>query len=61
MATVELGREHRARTQTTHEARGNRNGLRIETRFCPSQVASPFDTTEWEVRSAAIKDENGKV
>ncbi|MFO0014097.1 MAG: vitamin B12-dependent ribonucleotide reductase [Planctomycetota bacterium] len=61
MATVELGRERRARTQTTHEARGNRNGLRIETRFCPSQVASPFDTTEWEVRSAAIKDENGKV
>jgi ribonucleoside-diphosphate reductase alpha chain len=61
MATVELGRERRQRTTTTHEARGNRNGLRIETKFCPSQVADPFDTTEWELRSAAIKDENGKV
>jgi ribonucleoside-diphosphate reductase alpha chain len=61
MATVELGRERRTRTPTTHEARGNRSGLRIETRFCPSQVVSPFDTTEWELRSAAIKDENGKV
>jgi ribonucleoside-diphosphate reductase alpha chain len=24
-------------------------------------VANPFETTEWEVRKAAIKDENGKV
>ncbi|MGQ0636978.1 MAG: vitamin B12-dependent ribonucleotide reductase [Planctomycetaceae bacterium] len=28
--------------------------------FCPSGV-DPFDTVEWELRSAQIKDENGKV
>ena len=35
-------------------------GLRIDPYFCP--VASdPFDTVEWDYRTAAIKDENGKV
>lgn len=61
MATVEMGRERRTQTRTTHEARGNRSGLKIETRFCPRDVANPFDTTAWEMRKAAIKDENGKV
>ncbi len=59
MAIVEMGSERR--TRTTHEARGNRSGLKIETKFCPEHVADPFETTDWEVRSAAIKDENGKV
>jgi len=61
MATAEIGSERRVRTRTTQEARGNRNGLKIESRFCPSNVSDPFQTTEWETRSAAIKDENGKV
>ena len=61
MATVEMGRERRTRTRTTREVRGNRNGLKIESKFCPTTVADPFDTVTWEVRSAAIKDENGKV
>ncbi len=61
MATVEMGREHRAKSRTTHEVRGNRNGLKIESRFCPTDVMDPFDTVKWETRSAAIKDENGKV
>ncbi len=61
MATVEMGRERRSKSHTTHEARGDRSGLRIETRFCPSGVADPFETVQWEVRSAAIKDESGKV
>lgn len=61
MATAEIGSERRVRTRTPQEVRGNRNGLRIESRFCPANVSDPFQTTEWETRSAAIKDENGKV
>lgn len=61
MATVEMGRETRARSQTTREARGNRPGLKIEQRFCPQDVQDPFTTVEWEQRSAAIKDESGNA
>lgn len=35
-------------------------GLKIENRFCPEGI-EPFDTVGWEIRSAAIKDENGGV
>ena len=34
-------------------------GLKVEPQFCPVDVNDPFDTVEWEVRSAEIKDENG--
>ncbi len=34
--------------------------MQIEPCFCPVGV-DPFDTVEWEERTAAIKDENGKV
>ena len=61
MATVEMGRERRSKSRTTQEARGERAGLKIESRFCPTNVASPFDTVQWETRSAAIKDESGNV
>ena len=43
------------------ESETSRNGLHIESRFCPRDVADPFDTVQWELRSAAIKDENGEV
>jgi ribonucleoside-diphosphate reductase alpha chain len=36
-------------------------GLRIAEVFCPANVADPFDTVEWELRSAAIKDESGGI
>ena len=40
----------------------NPNGLAIDVVFCPteSEVADPFDTVEWELRTAAIKDEGGQ-
>jgi len=44
--------------RASHDSRA---GLRIETLFCPTDVDSPFDTVDWELRSAAIKDENGEV
>ncbi|QDV31957.1 Vitamin B12-dependent ribonucleotide reductase [Planctopirus ephydatiae] len=34
--------------------------MRIRPEFCPEGV-DPFSTSEWELRSAFIKDENGKV
>ena len=61
MATVEMGREVRTRNASTREARGNRPGLKIDQRFCPVNTSDPFTTVEWETRSAAIKDESGKV
>ena len=61
MATVEMGRERRTRSKTTQEVRGNRAGMKIEARFCPSNVNDPFDTVQWENRKATIKDENGKA
>ncbi len=36
-------------------------GLHIDATFCPTDVADPFDTTSWDIRSAQIKDENGKL
>ncbi|MEZ6116546.1 MAG: vitamin B12-dependent ribonucleotide reductase [Pirellulaceae bacterium] len=57
MATADL----RNAETTSGKSTRNSKGLRIETTFCPDDVQCPFDTTEWELRSAAIKDENGAV
>ena len=55
---LEHGTDHaRNKFATTHR-RGN-VGLKIDAEFCPEEVDSPFDTSEWELRSAAIKDESG--
>ncbi|MEM8864276.1 MAG: vitamin B12-dependent ribonucleotide reductase [Planctomycetota bacterium] len=35
--------------------------LKVDQQFCPADVADPFDTVNWEVRTSAIKDENGNV
>ncbi|HET6884502.1 MAG TPA: vitamin B12-dependent ribonucleotide reductase [Pirellulales bacterium] len=36
-------------------------GLVVEPRFCPTEVVDPFETVEWEIRTAAIKGESGEV
>jgi ribonucleoside-diphosphate reductase alpha chain len=36
-------------------------GIGVETTFCPTDVADPFDTVEWDLRTAAIKGEGGEV
>ena len=41
--------------------RASRQPLAIEPTFCPIDVPTPFDTTEWDLRTAAIKGEDGKV
>ncbi|MGD0896327.1 MAG: vitamin B12-dependent ribonucleotide reductase, partial [Thermoguttaceae bacterium] len=47
-----------------HQTAGPKNGahgLVVEPVFCPPDVANPFDTVQWETRTAAIKGENGEV
>jgi ribonucleoside-diphosphate reductase alpha chain len=36
-------------------------GLKIDAQFCPAELADPFDSVQWELRSAQIKDEAGKL
>ncbi len=36
-------------------------GITITPTFCPPELDSPFDTVEWEKRTAAIKDATGRV
>jgi ribonucleoside-diphosphate reductase alpha chain len=38
-----------------------RRGLSVSSRFCPEDVASPFETVAWELRTASIKGEGGEV
>ena len=59
MASVKT---ERPRTRSSQKSiRNMANGLQITPTFCPTDVADPFDTVQWELRSAAIKDESGKV
>lgn len=53
----------RSRTQNSQSElkMGRPAGMKMEPTFCPVDVADPFDTVQWELRSAAIKDENGGV
>src|SRR5262245_5852473 len=39
---------------------GRRTGLEIEPTFCPTDVADPVDTVQWELRTAAISGEAGE-
>jgi len=43
------------------EQQNQSHKLHIDTIFCPEGVSDPFDTVEWELRSAQIKDENGDL
>jgi ribonucleoside-diphosphate reductase alpha chain len=36
-------------------------GLEVTPRFCPADGEDPFDTVEWELRTATIKGEGGEV
>src|SRR5262245_57792670 len=60
MATADSLRS-RAPGRGAKMERDLRAGLKVDPYFCPAEPADVFDTVEWELRSAAIKDENGKV
>jgi ribonucleoside-diphosphate reductase alpha chain len=36
-------------------------GLVVDAIFCPAETSDPFDTVEWDKRTAAIKGEDGQV
>ncbi|MCL2304530.1 MAG: vitamin B12-dependent ribonucleotide reductase [Planctomycetaceae bacterium] len=38
-----------------------RQGIKIEPVFCPEDVADPFETVQWEKRTATIKGDGGSV
>ncbi len=59
MATAELGRT--ATTDQGNAMNTQAQAIRIEPTFCPTDAADPFDTTEWDLRTAVIKDESGGV
>ncbi|TVQ01394.1 MAG: vitamin B12-dependent ribonucleotide reductase, partial [Planctomycetaceae bacterium] len=50
-----------AREKFDDSRRSGKSGLKVDGVFCPANEESPFDTVAWELRSAAIKDESGKV
>src|SRR5687767_13471353 len=63
MATVLLNPQEKVsqRDSIMSRATDESIGLEIDTIFCPDEATDPFDTVNWELRSAAIKDENGDV
>ena len=58
MATVEFGV---SAVQAKSDKPHGRVGLTFDPVFCPASVADPFTTTEWSLRTAAIKGEGGDV
>ena len=61
MASVDLERKSTqiSAEETTNGRKAGAAGLKISATFCPTEVSDPFDTVEWEKRSAQIKDETG--
>ena len=63
-ALAKVDREHGveyARERFGTRLRRGDAGLKIDTVFCPDNGETPFHTAQWELRSAAIKDENGNA
>ena len=60
MATVELVQSVATGSQTDDSSLPAVR-LQIKPVFCPTEVSDPFETVEWELRTAAIKDETGGV
>ncbi len=46
---------------TSPERSGPAGKLKVDPVFCPTDVSDPFETVDWGLRSAAIKDESGGV
>ncbi len=60
-ATEQLHGVEYARERYDDSRRVGPAGLKVPARFCPENESSPFETVQWELRSAAIKDESGKA
>ena len=60
MAAIGTGVATKAVSKFDEQSRRLAGGVEIEARFCPA-VVDPFETVEWDSRSASIKDESGDV
>ena len=60
MAAIGTGSPARPLSTSQPKSGPSARGLAIEAAFCPPEV-DPFDTVEWELRTAAIKGEGGEV
>src|SRR5688500_2201097 len=69
MATVSASHTSAPQASRTRSPRSTKpdglrelsKGLSIAAEFCPPELADPFDSVQWELRSAQIKDESGKL
>ena len=63
MASVDVERKSAqiSAGETGNGRKAGSAGLKIPATFCPTDVSDPFDTVEWEKRSAQIKDENWRL
>ena len=62
MAQAELSFSKR-KSKISNKRGNNRmrtDGIAIEPQFCPTDVKSPFDTAQWDLRTAAIKAKTAK-
>jgi ribonucleoside-diphosphate reductase alpha chain len=58
--SLEAGRQHEAGNGEGARPAGTRKGLSFARRFVPGGV-NPYETVEWEVRSAVISGESGET
>lgn len=68
MSTANLDTSRDAQSSLDSQGAGGRTAakqfhgrLKIDQAFCPEGQTDPFDGVSWEIRSAAIKGENGEV
>ncbi len=61
MAHAELGVAKRRFAKMASKRRVRTGGLSVEPIFCPVDVADPFETLQWDRRTAAIKGESGEI
>jgi ribonucleoside-diphosphate reductase alpha chain len=48
-------------SRASQSPRRFQRGLAFDSVFCPTEVADPFETITWDLRTAVIKDESGGV
>ena len=59
MASVDVKQQSAQGLNTGNGQTATSAGLQVPVTFCPVEVSDPFDTVQWEKRSAQIKDESG--
>jgi ribonucleoside-diphosphate reductase alpha chain len=61
LASVSQGVAATTEVRSRKTSGGPRRPLSVGPVFCPAEVADPFDTVAWDLRTAAIKGEGGEI